>query len=683
MSGIVEHIRIVARMTSLIQNLRYRTEVDGLRAIAVMAVLFFHAKLGFPGGFIGVDVFFVISGFLITSLIVKDLQEGSFTLFQFWERRARRIIPALVVVALTTLLAGGFLLLPLHYADLGKSGLYLSAFIANVYFYLGTGYFAGPSEEKPLLHTWSLAVEEQYYLVIPLLLLGLFRIPALHRRRLLLLILGAGLLASLWISTSWVVKHPAASFFLLPSRGWELLVGSIVALLPGSATPTNRVVREFSSYLGLAGILIPCFAYQKYTPFPGLAALPPCLGTALIIWSNGTGDALAKLTTLGRLLSLRAVVFIGLISYSLYLWHWPLVAFTNYWSLGPAPLAWRWCIVFTSLLLAVISWKFVETPFRKRMICPTRTQVFAVSVAGLVVVLGIGAMISFQQGLPGRLPDSLRHAFAENPKDDLLFVRNLEAEDVRAGALVPFGSRESGKPVDMLVWGDSHAMAALPAFDLLCKEAGIRGQAAICSARGPLVGWHKEDEKSRRFSEAVLDHVSKNKIPRVVLVAAWHAYAPVPMNSPAEGEIQNTAEIGQLQDALEKTIGELRKKGAQPYILLMAPGAPRDVPKAMVMVTLLKLDESQFTSRLGRWNGLVGYGTVFLKHIELLGARIIDPRLEFLDPAEGWYRISADGVSLYRDSHHLSKAGAEKMLVPALRRALRNPNELPSGVISR
>ena len=670
-------------MPPLIQNLRYRTEIDGLRAIAVLAVLFFHTKLGFPGGFIGVDIFFVISGFLITSLIEKELQEGTFSLFKFWERRARRILPALVVVAVATLLAGGFLLLPLQYADLGKSGLYLAGFIANVYFYLGTGYFAGSSEEKPLLHTWSLAVEEQYYLMVPLLLFGLFRVPLLRRRGVLLLILGIGLLASLWISNSWVVKHPAASFFLLPSRAWELLVGSMVALLPGSATPTNRVVRELSSYLGLAGILVPCVAFQKDMPFPGIAALPPCLGTALIIWSNQTGDAAARLTTVGQFLSFRPVVFIGLISYSLYLWHWPLVAFTNYWSLGPSPWAWRWCLVLTSLLLAVVSWKYVETPFRKRVICPTRRQVFAAAFAGLVVVLGIGTIISFEHGLPGRLPASLRHAYAENPKDDLLFVHNLEAADVRAGALVPFGIHESGRPLDLLVWGDSHAMAELPAFDLVCKEAGIRGQAATCSSRAPLVGWDKADERSKQFTKAVLDHVSKNKIQRVVLVADWNAYAPVSMNVSIRDNVQNTAEVDQLRNSLEKTIVKLRLIGTEPYLLLMTPGAPYDVPKAMVLVELLHIGEARYTFRPGAYNGLAGYGTNFLKHLEMMGAHIVDVRSAFLDQANGWYRISSDGVSLYRDSHHLSKVGAEKMLAPALRNALTNTNKLSSTIVSR
>jgi peptidoglycan/LPS O-acetylase OafA/YrhL len=667
----------------------YRPEIDGLRAIAVLSVLFFHTKLGFPGGFIGVDVFFVISGFLITSLIIKDLEEGSFTLVRFWERRARRILPALLVVAVVTILAGGLLLLPLHFTDLGKSAVFLAAFIANFYYYLGTGYFAGPSEEKPLLHTWSLAVEEQFYFVIPILLLGLFRYPGLRRRRALLLIFGIGFLVSLLISISWVTKHPAASFFLLPSRAWELLMGSLVALLPSNAIPSNRKFREAASYIGLGGIIIPCFFYDKHSLFPGVAAIPPCLGTALIIWSNGVGKTHGDLTSLGRLLSLRWVVFIGLISYSLYLWHWPLVAYTNYWSLEPTPPFWKWLIVLLSFLLGVLSWKYVETPFRRRLLCPSRRQVFAASTAGLLALIGIGLLIHLQNGLPGRLPASLNSAFAENPSDDLLFVRNLEAEQIVAGDLVPCGAQVEGKGVDMLVWGDSHAMAALPAFDHVGKTNNLVGRAAVCSARGPLVDWYHEDERSRKFSEAVLDYISSEKIQHVIIVAAWHSYAAVPMNKAAETEATNSGvstrnpEVVRLQQSIEKTVLEIKNRGAEPYIMLMAPGAPYDGPKSVALTKLLDLSQSKFTFRPGQWNGLAGYGTEFLKHLESLDIRLIDPRPVFLDFNQSYYQIESDGMSLYRDGHHLSKAGAEKMLVPAIQKAFEKKRQQPSSAIPR
>ena len=208
----------------LIQNFRYRPEVDGLRAVAVLAVVLFHAGLGFPGGYIGVDVFFVISGYLITSLIINDLEQGRFTLTNFWERRARRIIPALAAVVPATLIAGWFLLTPRDYADLGKSAACQSVFGANFYFWRTTlgGYFAGAADEMPLLHTWSLAVEEQFYLIVPLTLAGLFRIPGLRTRRVLFALFGAGILVSLLVSLYGVAHYRVAAFYLLPTRAWEL-----------------------------------------------------------------------------------------------------------------------------------------------------------------------------------------------------------------------------------------------------------------------------------------------------------------------------------------------------------------------------------------------------------------------------------------------------------------------------
>jgi len=198
-----------------------------------------------------VYVFFVISGYLIVSLILKELRGDRFSLIKFWERRARRIIPALAVVVLASLFAGWFLLLPLHYGDLGKSAAFLSVFCANFYFWLGTGYFAGVSEEKPLLHTWSLAVEDQFYFFIPLVLMGLFHFVALRKRGALLSVFGAGFLLSFGLSLLIVPSHPAAGFFLLPTRAWELLLGSVLAIIPTSYVSSSRFVRETLSWSGV------------------------------------------------------------------------------------------------------------------------------------------------------------------------------------------------------------------------------------------------------------------------------------------------------------------------------------------------------------------------------------------------------------------------------------------------
>ena len=239
-------------------HLRYRPEVDGLRAIAVMAVVLFHAGICLHGGFIGVDVFYVISGYLITALIARDLARGTFTLVGFWERRARRILPALIVVVLATLIAGGLLLLPADFVHLGKSAIAQAFFAANIYFCRNMGYFAAGTNQMPLLQTWSLAVEEQFYLFMPWLLMGLFYFPALRRRRSLVTILAIVAGLSFVTSVYVVATQPTKAFYLLPSRAWELLLGAIIAVSPPAFFLNNQPkIREVVVWLGIAIIVIP------------------------------------------------------------------------------------------------------------------------------------------------------------------------------------------------------------------------------------------------------------------------------------------------------------------------------------------------------------------------------------------------------------------------------------------
>jgi peptidoglycan/LPS O-acetylase OafA/YrhL len=270
-------------MQPITQNYRYRPEVDGLRAVAVAVVVLFHADLGFPGGFVGVDVFFVISGYLITSLIVRDLEQGKFTLRSFWERRARRIVPALVVLVLLVSVAGFFLLLPSDYLDLGRSAAAQAAFVANIFFWRETGYFSGGADQKALLHTWSLAVEEQFYLIFPLLLLGLFRFATFRRRRGLLSVISVATLMSFTLSVWAVTSYRTAGFYLLPPRAWEILLGALVAIAPAQRFWTTRMLREVAALCGLSAILIASLVYDSFTPFPGVAAVLPCLGAALVL----------------------------------------------------------------------------------------------------------------------------------------------------------------------------------------------------------------------------------------------------------------------------------------------------------------------------------------------------------------------------------------------------------------
>ena len=489
----------------------------------MLSVVFFHAGLGVTGGFVGVDVFFVVSGFLITSLIVKDLENGMFTLGNFWERRARRIMPAMLVVVFATLIAGWFLLLPSDYASLGRSAAWQALSGANFHFWFNTGYFESHAEEQPLLHTWSLAVEEQFYLVVPLLLLGLVRIPSPRRNYIMLLCFAVGIVISLAVSIYGVARHPAAAFYLLPTRAWELLCGAAVAVFPVAWAPRSRLARELFSLFGLTGILIPCLLYTKSTPFPGLAAVPPCLGAAMFIWASTSQQkqSEAHLPLIARFLSLRPIVFVGLISYSLYLWHWPLFAYSTYWALEPKSLVYSLAIVGISFGLAILTWHYVETPFRKRIVCIERTGMFAFCATGVTVIVAFASVLIFGKGLPLRLPaQAIEYA---NAKNDRGYIHEMSAADILGERFIRIGNPDPNNPISLLLWGDSHAMAASPAFDLFLKARGLSGIQATASATAPVLGAYWISEFTSRsgvksFNEAIFSHIKRHQIPNVILV---------------------------------------------------------------------------------------------------------------------------------------------------------------------
>ena len=507
-------------MDRIPHSLTYRPDIDGLRAIAVLSVVFYHAGLGFPGGYVGVDVFFVISGYLITSLILKDLERGSFSMVNFWERRIRRIFPALAVMVAATMLAGWFLLLPQDLATLGASVVAQSLLVSNFYFWRTTNYFGGANEEKPLLHTWSLAVEEQFYLIFPIALMafwwawtrwqkaqadrilgttnhtnlhekveppippidtdknkeagarlagqagatfsnpsasqlardsenislirsadhpasspatshslpataslcdaapstldsGLSTHPSDNRRWTLFGIFAAVALLSFGLSIWGVKSQPFATFFLLPTRAWELLLGSMLAILPAAVVVRSVAQRDILCLAGLAGIFLPVFLYGEATSFPGLAALPPCLGTVALIWANSHSSGASKRGWIVKVLSWKPIVFIGLISYSLYLWHWPVICFVKYWKFEKLHFFEKLILVSLGFLLAIISWRAIERPFRRP---PPNINgphfVFFGSCICMSLICIFGFTLLNGRGFPQRLPMEVRSLFA-------------------------------------------------------------------------------------------------------------------------------------------------------------------------------------------------------------------------------------------------------------------------------
>jgi peptidoglycan/LPS O-acetylase OafA/YrhL len=642
----------------------YRPEIDGLRAIAVLAVVFFHADLGFSGGYVGVDVFFVISGFLITALIIKDLEHGAFSLAAFWERRARRILPALFVVTVVILVSAWFLLLPTDFQSLGRSASALAIFAANIHFWLDSGYFAEPSAEKPLLHTWSLAVEEQFYFVVPLVLWGAWKVVALRPRNRLVVLFSAAFGVSLVLSVLRVGSNPSSTFFLLPTRAWELLTGSVIALLPAAYSRAPLTIRQLVSVLGLGLVIWPIFFYHKNTVFPGAAALPPCIGTALVIWSNG-----ASQTCVGKLLSLRPVVFVGLISYSLYLWHWPLFAFGTYWSIGATPLNLRLLLLVIGLLLAVLSWRFVETPFRKRQIFGSRRAILTAGVGGLAVLFALGAILMVNQGFPQRLSSEAR-SYADG-KLDSSFIHELTTQDIAQGKLVPLGDAAAAAPT-MLVWGDSHAMAAMQAFDTFLKQQHRGGRAATRSQQAPVMGFHRSDRRSRadslEFNENVLKWLKENPVKDVVLVGYWKFYTrdtkgPTAENSP----VCDPLVYSEMVEGILKTVEKIKSTGARPWILLDVPVHSFDIPQMLARSVIFKQDLSGLCAKPDDTNGLGGKDSQTIQRIIAAGAHVIDPRPAFLDPSGRFYIISTHQTSLYYDSNHLTTKGADLFLLPTLR----------------
>ncbi|MEZ5479762.1 MAG: acyltransferase [Thiolinea sp.] len=371
--------------------MHYRKEIDGLRALAVVPVILFHAGLSaFSGGFVGVDIFFVISGYLITSIIINELDAGHFTIAGFYERRARRILPALFFVMLVSLPFAWWILLPHELEAFARSMIAVVIFASNLLFWQESDYFATDSELIPLLHTWSLAVEEQYYVLFPLLLWGVWKLGL----RRVALIIGSIALLSLGLA-EWGWRHDAAAnFYLLPSRAWELMAGAGCALYLYRHPPPTGQLAQGASLLGLLLILFSIVWLDESVPFPSVYALPPVIGTALIIlFAHGSSWT-------GRLLSLPLLVSIGLISYSAYLWHQPMFAFARLYWLEPGLIT-LLSLALLAFVLAWISWRFVERPFRDRSHF-SRRQIFLMALlAGIAFILLALSWIALQ-GVPAR-----------------------------------------------------------------------------------------------------------------------------------------------------------------------------------------------------------------------------------------------------------------------------------------
>jgi peptidoglycan/LPS O-acetylase OafA/YrhL len=461
--------------------LKYRPEIDGLRAVAILSVLAFHLwPWRVSGGFVGVDVFFVISGYLISAIIFSEITTGRFSVLAFYERRVRRIFPALFVMLIAVSTVISFFLVPNELIDYAKSVIATTTSSSNFYFWQHSGYFDAPMS-KPLLHTWSLAVEEQFYILFPIFLLVGRRLFAQWLKHGVVILLFASLAAS--VAT---LHYNATTAFYMPyTRAWELLVGTVIFL---GFFPRLRLVwaRNAVALLGIGMICYSVLRYSPETPFPGLAAVVPCLGSALIIGAGESGS-----TLVGKALSWRPMVFIGLISYSLYLWHWPVIVLND---LGLSPnfgafLPHRWAFVFLLqkstkaievllvFVLAVLSWRFVERPFRNHPRRIERRPLFALSAAVMAALLLSSGAVIYASGFPARFPPrAVQVASFRLPPDSIIgYLGDCVITEGNRTTVFDNGDclQRDPKKETYLLLGDSHAAALSDGLRTLLPNSNV------------------------------------------------------------------------------------------------------------------------------------------------------------------------------------------------------------------
>jgi peptidoglycan/LPS O-acetylase OafA/YrhL len=645
----------------------YRPDIDGLRAIAVVAVVLFHAHVGpFTGGFVGVDVFFVISGYLIVGIIVDDIDAGKFSIAAFYERRLRRLFPALFAVMAACAIAGYLLFLPEEFRKFGQSVVATSAFVSNYLFWSQAGYFDTPPDLKPLLHTWSLAVEEQFYLIFPAFLLIVSR----YRKRSLGRFVVIVAVVSFVAATASLVKHPDTAFYLPHTRMWELMIGALLVVLHVPEVKTRRS-RATLAFVGLALIAVSTVVYSGRTPFPGPAALLPCIGAALIIHGGRDGGSIVH-----SLLATRPFVYLGLTSYSLYLWHWPILVFARAWLVRPLSTLEAVALIAASLVIADLSWRFVESPFRAKRRRFSRNQIFAFGAAATGAMLSVGALIDVRDGLPSRVPPEVAMAAASAADVDLDFRRqcsNFAPEQVAKDVLCKIGAIDTAAPTFVL-WGDSHAYAIASMVSDVARGAGETGLFAGSGGCAPLLGVSRTVSRAfpcEAFNDSVIDLIRRDgALATVVIAARWTDIADGRRYLYESGtdkfvrdaqshEVSRGENRAVFRRGLERTLTTLRESGKRVVVVGPIPEIGFDVPTTLARNLWFKRGFQIEPSRAAFFERQQFVIDTLQDLQSRFGFQLIQPHQLLCDDAR--CGVGADDRPLYADDNHLSITGARTL----------------------
>ena len=655
----------------------YRPDIDGLRAVAILSVAFYHAGVpAITGGFTGVDIFFTISGYLIGGQIYADLRGGSFSYLRFYRRRAKRILPAFFAVLAFILLAALLLLSPQEAAQTARSAFAATLSASNILFWMTANYFTPKTELNPVLMTWSLGVEEQFYVLIPLVMVVLVRV----RRNWLLPAILATCALSFLIAWSELGRTPMMAFYLLPARAWELGIGVALAAAELNRTHDSLPIRLSSvaepiSLAGVASLLAPVFLLTTATPFPGPAALPSVLGTAMVLCVPGSWIN-------RRVLSLPPLTFVGRISYSWYLWHWPLLAYLRIVYGGDPPPSARLLAIIASLGLAVLSYYFIEQPFR-RSARPPAPLLFRYVLASFAA-LAVCAVVWLTHGLPQRFPKLARvEAVGQTLKGDPCLVGDRDQPDLSSACIDVSAARPS-----VAIWGDSHAAALAPG---LRAAANARGYGLVELSKNscpPLIGaTHYVPlaplgaEACIRFNRKTLALLEADRrVPIVILTASWAApFNRTWMDGWLTSDVAPQSDTPSLEASsqlftasLSASIGALQASGKEVIVLEDTPNFSFD--------PMLSVRTAHIPARraLALWLGAkdaadVGVAppaadrgiplsiSLLEETARLQGVTLLDPKPALCSSTTQCAYRDGDSL-LFIDSSHVSPEGASRAL---------------------
>ena len=632
--------------------MNYRSEIDGLRALAVIPVILFHAGFqAFSGGFVGVDVFFVISGYLITSIIISEKERGVFSISNFYERRARRILPALFLVMAVSIPFSYLWLVPADLKDFSESLFATSTFLSNFLFFSESGYFDTETELKPLLHTWSLAVEEQYYLFFPILLLSTWGLGRKKIISILAIIAILSLILAQWSSEI----APKAGFYLLPTRLWELLIGSFIAFYL-----INKNTIKGNQYLSLTGFLLILYAiffFDEQTPFPSIYTLIPTIGAGLIIlFTNRT-------TFLYTLLSNKIMVGIGLISYSAYLWHFPLIALSKYRSLNTLSLSNILILIVCTFGLAYLTWKYIETPTRCRKKF-SRRRIVQLSIFGSITFMLLG-YYGYQSNGIGNRGEFNKIYKIQNTKSK---CQKNTGTNAKYNNLCVRGN--SDEPTFAII-GDSHARRLFNQLQIKLIDKNISFISSSNPHCAPLIGFNLVDKSNQRrcasVRKEVFNQILNNKnINTVVLVAQWANYTKgyrdnerarrVSFNGEISTSISDNKRI--FEKSLVNTIEKLSSKSKRIIIIHPTPEFPVKIQDYIAKVHHFKKD-------INVNNIIISIEEYKKRNIEVLTAFQKLLNVDFVKTSDLFCEnnqcsgISQDGEILFSDTNHVTSSGAE------------------------